>query len=291
MTKWKPAKRVPMLGNTRLVHLGQAQAAVVPILIRWGLPFVAWAGGAYLASLIVSKAVPDVPINKKNLGLASALVGGGLTSYFLSPTIADDWKPVAYAGAVAGIAAGLYFLFQEPAAPAPPASTPDYASEEVPIDCKVPWDPQPGRLMSPALSGIRVEFDPAQSEVGGLWRNKYSDQDFAFVLRNIGRETRCFYVGLNILDSDGKPISAADNTSFPSGKSPAAPSSYGRKEVRLVPGQTLSMTLKAPSFGSAWMPITSFDTTVAVELYKNLRDQYPFQVSEPITIKNTIIFP
>ncbi len=283
MTKWKPAKKAPMIGNAPKIHLGQVQAAV-PILIRWGLPFIAWAGGAYLATAILSKAVPDVPINKKNLGLASALVGGGLTSYFLSPTISEHWRPAAYAGAVAGIAAGLYFLFQEPSPPAPESPAANLAKENLPSSCQIPGSQKPNENMAPALSGIRVDLDLEQDKLGGLKRNKYADQDFAFTLRNLTNDTKCFYVGLDVRDVSGNPVTDPDYDSFPSGMSPIGPSLYARKQVTLLPGETKAETLKMPALGSYWSPVTGFNTTVQVDLFRNLRDVSPFQQSNVINV-------
>lgn len=285
-TTWKPAPhRRPMLTN----RLAGPQLGVVAPLIasaaRWLLPWLAVSGGVALTSLVTKNALPDVPINRKNIGLASALMGGGATAYFVSEGLSEPYKPWAYAAAVAGVASGLYFLFQEPPAASLPPTTPNYASEEIPKQCMLPAPPISGGLLTPTQSGVRIELDPAQSKTGGTWRNKYMDQDYAFTVRNISTQPKCFYVGLNIKDDDGNPIWEDYDPNFPGGKSPVAPSIYGRQEALLAPGETKSMSLKAPALGG--FPLTSYNTTVVVEAFRNLRDQWPVQVSEPISVQQT----
>jgi hypothetical protein len=268
--------------------LAGAQLGVVgPIIAtaaRWLVPWLAVSGGVALTSLVTSNALPQVPINKKNIGLASALIGGGGAAYFVSEGLPEQHRPWAYAAAVAGIASGLYFLFQEPPPPPPVPPSSPMAREEMPTNCRVPGTPKPNENLSPAMSGIRVNMDLDQDRVGGLKRNKYADQDYAFEVRNLTQQPKCFVVGLNIRDDDGNPMTALDNQTFPGGKSPIGPSIYGRQEVFLQPGEYKSMTLKAPGFGSAWMPLTSFNQTVQVELFRNLRDVFPFQESDPIQV-------
>lgn len=267
MTKWKPAKKSPMIGNRPRAELGQIQAAV-PILIRWGLPFVAWAGGAYLASLLVSKAIPDVPINKKNLGLSSALIGGGLTSYFISETLSAHWKPAAYAGAVAGVAAGLFFLFQEPGpAPAPSPTGSGILPATVPQNQQVPNEP-PGWL----ANRLNVQLDPRQDRTGGTVRNMLMDQPFAFSIRNQGNQDASFFVGLDIRDTDG-------NIVF---KSKPEPSEVGIKQMTVPAGAEKSEQLLSNPL-NFWTPQT---VTVGVNLYRNRDDSTPFMSSEPISIKS-----
>jgi hypothetical protein len=245
---------------------------VVPILIRWGLPFVAWAGGAYLASLLVSKAVPDVPINKKNLALSSALIGGVLTSYFISETLSDHWKPAAYAGAVAGIAAGLFFLFQEPAAP--PAITPTGSNilpPKAPQNQQVPNEP-PGWL----ANRLNVQLDPRQDRTGGTVRNMLIDQPFAFSIRNQDtKQDATFFVGLDIRDSDGAIVF----------QSKPEPSEVGMKMMTVPAGDVKSETLTTNPI-NFWTPQT---VTVGVSLYRNRDDATPFMSSEPIAIK--MVYP
>jgi len=268
MTKWKPAKKVPMLGNGPRLHLGQVQAAV-PILIRFGLPFIAWAGGAYLASLIVAKAVPDVPINKKNLGLASALIGGGLTSYYLSETFSQDWKPAAYAGAVAGIAAGLYCLFQEPAAPEPPSPT---GSSILPPSSNNPVPNEPPGWLASRLS---IMLDPRQDRTGGTVRNMLIDQPFAFSIRNQGKDPLSFFVGLEIRDDEGQVVF----------KSKPEPSEVGMKLMTVPAGDVRNETLLSNPI-NFWFPQT---VSVAVNVYRNRDDSTPAIVSSPISIK--MVYP
>lgn len=280
---WMPHKsKGPMLRN----GLGRIQLGNPALLAvaRWGLPWLLTAGGVALTSAVAKNSLPEIPINKNNIALASALIGAGAASYMAVEGMPENWKPWAYAAAIAGIGAGSYFLFQPmpPAPPESPAST--MAREQMPSTCAVPGTPRYGENMPPSISGIRVDMDLDQDKVGGLKRNKYADQEYAFELRNLSSQPKCFFVGLNIKDDNGDPMTSLDDQTFPGGKSPVGPSKYGRKEVTLQPGEYRPMTLLAPGFGNAAMPFTSFNQTVGVELFRKLRDVFPFQESNTIQV-------
>jgi hypothetical protein len=266
-------------------------------------------GGVALTSFVTSKSLPNIPINKGNIALASALAGGGATAYFVSQGLSEQHRPWAYAASIAGIGSALYFLFKE--APPAPGESPvggDIQPEVADKSCVVPR-----LVLEPAgrpQTGIQITFDPAQPKAGGTWRSKYSEQSYAFLLQNFNESPRCFYVGLNIQDADGEPGYSADNVEFPNGRSPAENSVYGRQYVALAgKGRTatvkgpdgksqevvdyLAMVLKAPAYTPAlsWgaFPGAAFNTSVAVELFRHYRDGKTFQVSNPISILQTTV--
>lgn len=312
MNQWKPVKRVPMLSNGPRVQIGQAQVVAVPLmaaLAKWVLPWLAVSGGVALTSYVTSKSLPQIPINKGNIALASALAGGGATAYFVAQGLPENYRPWAYAASVAGIGSALYFLFQEE--PPAPGETPiggDIQPEMADKSCVVPK-----LALEPAgrpQTGLGITFDPAQSKTGGTWRSKYTEQQYSFLLQNFNETPRCFYVGLNIKDEDGRPGYSADNAEFANGKSPAQNALYGRQYVALAgKGRTATVTgpdgkstkvtdsmpmlLKAPAYTEAlsWnaIPGATFNTSVGVELFRNYRDGIPFQVSESISILQTTV--
>lgn len=273
-----------MLGNAYRAQLGVPVAPILAAGVRWGLPWILTAAGIGVTALAVKGAFPEVPINREKIGIAALLGGGGVTSYLVSDVIPESYRPIAYALAVAGVSGALYFLFTPPEPPPPPAPAPGILPAEVPAAQRVPGTAQAPYPTGQLAQILRVQLDPAQTAVGGTWRNKYADQDYAFSIINQGDRTLSFYVGLRILDDEGSPITPSTDPTFPSGRSPVAPTIYGRQLVTLRPRETKSMTLKAPAFGG-WFAVASFNTTVAVELFRNRDDQEPFMVSDSISIQ------
>lgn len=280
-TTWTPvAQRRPMLTN-RLAgaRLGLAPVAVaagggalVSGLVKWVLPWLAVSGGVALTSLVASKSLPNVPINQKNIGLASALMGGGGAAYFASEGLSEKYKPWAYAAAVLGIASGLYFLFQEPP-PAPPEPVTGGGT----IQPLIPPGQQVPRVSPGWLSqAIVLKLDPQQTLTGGTVRNMGVDQPYAFAIRNQDpNNTARFYAGLEIQDSDGKVLF----------KSQPDTSVYTSQYIELGPNGSRTYTLLSPSQWF-WLPQT---VTVGVNLYRNRDEQTPFMESNNIPIK--MVYP
>lgn len=323
-TTWKPAiAKRPMLINGP--KLGQIQAvaaapAIWAAVARWVIPFVAISAGTWLTSNVVSKSLPEIPINKKNIGLAAALAGAGGTAYFVAQGLPEKTQPWAYAAAVAGIAGSLYLLFQEPPQPYEPGYTQEVTGgvmhpDTPPQNCAVPRFTAGGGSVGPVLpmpepvgpaqSGIRVTFDPNQTLTGSTTRSKYVEQEYVATFQNLNDEPRCFFIGLNIKDDDGDPTYVG-RTDFPNGVSPTTPSPYQRQYVFLAPrGRTADVTtpdgkrikvhdaesfkLKAPAYTEAasWnvLPILWSDVSIVVEMFRNNNDQKPFQVSNAINIR------
>ncbi len=293
MTKapWSPGVyRSPMMGNIRpSFHPQMGIAPIVGIAVKWGLPWLLTAGGIAVAALATKEIFPDVPINKDKIGLAALLGGGGVTSYLVSDVIPESWRPVTYALAVAGVSSALYFLFTAPPAPPPPPISPEIPPEEVPIQYRVPGtyqNPYPPGWLAQMIS---VELDPAQTNTGGTWRNKHADQDYAVSLRNNSDRELWFYAGLHIRDDWGDPVKPPTDPLFPGGSSPAVPTVYGRQLVILKggpvtsPERTKSIVLKAPALGG--LTVTSYNTTVEIQLFRNYRDTQPFMSSPAISIQ------
>lgn len=283
---WAPARKPPMLGNGPAFRPQMGLPVIAPALAafaKWGLPWLLTAGGIAIAAGATKSIFPEVPINKEKIGLAALLGGAGATAYLLSDTIPESWRPVSYALAVVGVSSSLYFLFTpSPAAPPPPPA-PEIPPEEVPEKYRVP-----GTYQNPYPPGwlaqmITVELDPAQTNTGGTWRNKHADQDYAVSLRNKSDRELWFYAGLKILDDWGDPVKPPTDPLFPGGRSPASPTVYGRQLVSLKAGEPKSIILKAPALGG--FTLTSYNTTVEVELFRNYRDTEPFMRSPAISVQ------
>lgn len=270
MTKWKPAKKVPMLGNGIRHQLGIP--AVVPVIVKWGLPWLLTAGGIAVTSLVASKSIPEVPINKKNIAVASALAGAGLTSFFLSDTIPDGWKPVAYAAAVAGIAGGAYFLFKEPALLPVPDIIP---SKRVAPESQVPpW--APGQL----LEAFTVFVDPDQPNTGGSRRWLYGDQNYEVIVKNESNTPITFFVGAEVYTAGATRLYRSPGPSDVK---------YGRKKVTLAPsnqeGNDKRVIVTVPELkGTWWESGYSNGIGVNFEFFRQGDDNAAFKVSESMPI-------
>lgn len=107
---WKPISYGrPMLSNARRYEMG-----IAPVVLTVGrllLPFIGYTAAFAVGAATLKGVVPDIPINKDKVGISAALAGGGLTAYYLSGSLPEDWKTAAYAAAVAGVSAGAYLLF------------------------------------------------------------------------------------------------------------------------------------------------------------------------------------
>lgn len=268
MTKWKPAKKVPMLGNGPRIMLGQIQA--LPVLVRWGLPWLLTAGGIALTSYVATKAVPDVPINKQKIGLAAALGGGGFTAYLLSGTLPDDWKPLAYAAAVAGISASAYFLFS------PPEKTD--ADRITPTANIKPGEAVPQYTPGPMLQNFLVETDPKQIQTNGAWRQPFGNQTFDVVISNNSNQPFTFFTGVKVYGSN-QALMYTTPTSAPT---------YGRTKTTVAPGaqEVVKVTIPKPSdWEGAKNP--GSDTALQFEFFRQQTDPKPFKISEAIPIYYT----
>lgn len=283
-TTWTPvAHRKPMLTNRlaggRLGFLPAAAAAapaaggaLMAGLVRWVLPWLAVSGGVALTSLVASKSLPNIPINQKNIGLASALMGGGGAAYFASEGLSEKYKPWAYAASVLGIASGLYFLFQEPPPP-PPFPTTGGGT----IQPLIPSAQQVPRVSPGWLSqALVLKLDPQQTFTGGTVRSMGVDQPYAFAIRNQDpNNTARFYAGLDIRDDDQKVLF----------KSQPDASVYTSKYIEIGPNGSQTYELLSPSQWF-WLPQT---VTVTVSLYRNRDEQTPFMESNSIPIK--MVYP
>jgi hypothetical protein len=276
-TTWKPAAaKRPMLTNGLSgPQLGQWQ----PVLIsaaRWLLPWLAVSAGVALTSNVAKNALPEVPINKKNIALASALMGAGATSYFISEGISDQYKPWAYAAAVAGIASGLYYLFQEPSPESAPEIIP---SKTVPPNQQVPaWSP------SQMLEAFTVYVDPDQPNTGGTRRWPTSDQNYEVVVKNESSKPLTFFVGAEVYGVGSKRLYRSPDSKDPK---------YGRKKVTLAPtgqpGNDTRVILTVPPIEGTWWQ-SGYGEGIAVdfEFFRQGDDTAPFKVSESIPIHYTL---
>lgn len=266
MTKWKPAKRVPMLGNGPRFQLGQVQA--LPVLIRWGLPWILTAGGIALTSYIAANALPKVPINKDKIGLAAAFAGGGFTAYFLSGTMPDEWKPLAYAAAVAGIAGGAYFLFSTPEKTEADRATasPGVKPEEV----------IPKYTPGPMLQNFVVQEDPKQTKTNGVWRQPHGDQTYDVLVSNNSKQPFTFFTGARIYGDNQVLLY----------RSPTVTPVYGRTKTTIAPGgaqETVKVTVPSPSnWGTPRYDAEGF--AIDFEFFREQTDPTPFKVSNAIPI-------
>lgn len=264
-TPFKP----PMLANSR-IQLGVV-AAAAPIgwalVSKIGVPLLIGAGIIAVTGTAVKSAIPDIPINRDKIGVASLVGGGGIAAYYLSGLLPENWKPVAYFGAVAGLALSGYFLFS-PVEPKPPES-PTGASmprRTVPPEEQVPQAP-PGWLSNL----LDIKLDPRQERTGGTTRGMFRDQEYAFEIQNYSNATLSFYAGLDIRDD-------AQGILF---RSQPEPASIGRKKFTIPSGGTLAETLIVPPI-NFWLPQT---ITVTVQLFRKRDDAQPFLESEPIPVK------
>lgn len=229
---WKPApNRPPMLANARM-GIGPAAVAVPlgwRLLTTWGIPLVLGAGAIYATGAIAKSAVPELPINKKSIGRAALLGGSGISAYYLSDLLPQDWKPVAYIAAVAGITGALYYLFSEPALEPPPQILP---TAQIAPNLQVPAI-APG----PLADAMTVYVDPEQPNTGGSHRWPWGDQEYEVIVKNNLSKPFSFFVGTAINQED-EPVQW---------RSPAVDPRYGRQRIDLAPNEDRSVKLKIPS--------------------------------------------
>lgn len=271
---WKPAPhKAPMLGNGR-AQMGLVAAIPIgwKILLNVGLPLVIGAGAIALTSSTVKSAVPEIPINKKNIGIAALLGGGGLAGYYLSDMLPEGYKPVGYAIAVAGIASSLYFLFKAPAVGDSAEIIPSHVvttSERVP-----PWSP------SQMIEVFTVFADPDQPNTGG-WRRFPGDQEYEVIVRNESNQPITFFTGLELY---GRGLTRIFRSPGPSNPT------VGRKKVTLAPSgspgasQAIRLTIPENYQRQNIIPLYK-DLAVNFEFFRQGNDEQPFKVSEsfPIT--------
>lgn len=276
MTKWKPAKRAPMLGNGRRTQMGQA-GPIIASAARWLLPWLAVSGGMALTSYTASKALPSIPINQKNIALSSGLVGAGTVAYFVSEKLPESQRAWGYAAAVAGIASGLYFLFKEPS----PEATPDIIpSKYIPPGQEVPaW--APGQMQQ----AFTVYVDPDQPNTGGSRRWLTGDQDYEVVVKNETSSPVSFFVGAEVYQAGSTRLYRSPGPSDPK---------YGRKKVTLAaagqPGNDARVVVTVPSLkGSWWDSYTGPGVAVDFEFFRQGDDNTAFKVSDPISIQYSFL--
>jgi hypothetical protein len=259
----------PMLANSR-IQLGFVAAAAPmgwALVANIGVPLLIGAGIIAITGTAVKSAIPEIPINRDKIGVASLVGGGGVAAYYLSGLLPENWKPVAYFGAVAGLALSGYFLFSpgEKKPPEQPVSA-TILPREVPVGQEVQQAP-PGWLSNLLV----VQLDPRQERTGGSTRGMFKDQEYAFASRNQSNVKLSFFAGLDIRD-DGL------NSIF---RSRPEPTSIGRKMFAIPSGGTLAETLMAPPI-NFWFPQT---ITVTVQFFRKRDDLQPFLESDPIPVK------
>lgn len=269
---WAPVAFKPaMLANGR-ASLGNP-ALVIPlgwkILLNVGVPLLVGAGVIAVAGTAVKSAVPEIPINRETIGLAALTGGVGVSAYYLSDMLPEAYRPIAYALAVAGVASSAYFLFK----PKPEADvlveTPTGANILPP---KV--DPaQEAPNVSPGWLAqmLAVQLDPRQDRTGGVTRSMFTDQEYAFSIRNQASRPLAFFVGLDIRDDEGSVVF----------RSKPEPTVIGRKMYSIPAGGVISSTLTAGPI-NFFLPQT---ITVVVQLFRQRDDANPFLESMAIPIK------
>lgn len=279
MTKWKPAKRVPMLGNGLRFKIGQGPLIPLEVaaagglwsgLVTWVLPWLAVSGGIALTSYATSKSLPSVPINKKNIALASALIGGGGTSYFVGQGLSDAYRPWAYAAAVAGIAAGTYLLFSTPDTTEADRAT---ASPQI-----KPEEVIPKYTPGPMIQDFHVETDPTQDKTAGTWRQPFGNQTFDVFVTNNSNQAFTFFTGVKVYGSN-QVVMYTSPTSAPI---------YGRTKTTVAPGkqEVIKVTIPKPTNWNG--PLNpGEDNALQFEFFRQQTDPTPFLISDAIPIYYT----
>lgn len=262
---WKPApNRRPMLANSH-AQLGVILAAAPigwKILLNVGAPLLIGAGAIYATGAIAKSAIPEIPVNKKSIGRAALLGGGGIAAYYLSDLLPQEWKPVAYVGAVAGVAGALYYLFSEP--------SPEAAQEIIPPRQVTPNLQVPTLPPGPLADAMTVFVDSEQPNTGGTHRWPWGDQEYEVVLKNNLSRPMSYFVGVAVSPEGGTV----------QWRSPQIDPRYGRRRVDLAPNQDASVKLKVPSSA---VGITK-NYGISFEFFRQGNDLTPFRVSEAIPI-------
>jgi hypothetical protein len=142
-TTWRPAPyRRPMLSNGPVLGIAPALVAraIWPWVVRIGAPLLVGAGVIYASSSLLKSAVPSIPVNTRNIPQAALLGGLGVASYYTASLLPEKYAPIAYIGAVIGVASSIYLLFKDVATtqsgegPTPAASSEAYSQVKALID-------------------------------------------------------------------------------------------------------------------------------------------------------------
>jgi hypothetical protein len=260
-----------MMGNTG-PRLGFAPAAAVALPFAWkflwtvGVPLVLTAGGIAVGGALVKSAVPDIPINRRSVGRAALLGGGGVAAYYLSDLLPEKWKPAAYIGAVAGISGALYFLFSEPGLEPTPNIIP---SLTVPPEKQVPK-----LTPAPMVQAFDIYVDPDQPNTGGSMRWPWGDQEYEVYIKNNMTKEVVFFVGVSIT-TGGFKVGYT---------SPIVDPRYGRKQVTLPPGKDDIVKVRVPSVFSGGAQLE-----IGFELFQQGNDARPFRVTDAVPITYTVL--
>lgn len=266
---WKPAAyRAPMLSNRRY-EMGNPLALAVPILIRWGLPFLLVSGGMLLTTGAAKQAFPNVPFNQENIGISSLLGGIGVASYMFADVLPEEYKGIGYAIGVLGVGSSLYLLFQKP------EKKSSYTKE-----------PDPDNIVPSYYSSVpplNIYVDPEQRNVGGLrrWLNPLSSggEDFEVQVKNLSRNELTFYVGLEAFIEGPNGIQRIH-------RSPEKDPYYGRKEETLAPMEERNIVLSLPFIDKIQQ---AKDFAVDFEFFRRPGDQQAFHTTGALPMTSTVL--
>lgn len=254
-----------MLSNGRRFELGNPLAVAIPVLLRWGLPFLLVSGGMLVTSEVVKKTFPEVPFNQKNIGKASLIGGAGVASYMFADVLPDAYKPIGYALGVVGVGISLYLLL-----------TPPEKEGAVPNPYVPSGEIFPPLTPGPLLTQFNVLPDAEQKTTGGWRRWPYNDQTFEIVVENFTNQTITFFTGVGM---------------YPSGytrdyiyRTPPVDVNYGRTKWTVPAGGSERIKVTVPPWSQ--LPRQGGENNFAVdfEFFRSRDDREPFKVSAPITI-------
>lgn len=276
MTKWKPAKRVPMISNGPRFMLGQgplipAEAGILAAAMRWFIPFAAVSGGMWLTSNAVKSSFPEIPLNKENLGWASALAGVGTAAYFIAKPLEGTAQAIAYTAMAASLGAAGYLLFK-PSTVGLPTKT---QNGKVPVNEELP---ELGYLHKNFIVTMPVD----QPTTNGPIRSVFFDQEYEFQVTNYFDHQVSFFAGVVLTNADNMSlIYKTQATNEPT---------YGRKAFT-VPADGLPHTfkIKVPKLDprSNWAKGFALgqDVDVVTQTFRTLGDTVSLIESNPIGVR------
>jgi hypothetical protein len=280
--KWKPSSYRPvMLGNGP--SLGFAPlTAVLPWVLRIGLPFI---GGASVAALFSSAAKEEDDgsggtFNWENIGLSTLLGGAGAAGFYVSGVLPEGIRPIGYAASVVSVAASIYFMFQ----PKKKSSEPGQKGGPLPgTQIKDPVPPMaPGPLARSLLLSPDLDYGGFLSG-GGAARSIYFVQPYWLHVQNGLPETANFCVGLR--------IDLADSTSPIFRSRSVTDLKFGRKCIAVLPGEERVIQLDVPAMFGKSSPFAFWASGVptgpmalSFELFEQPDSALPFMTSEAVPI-------
>lgn len=246
------------------------QMGIAPVILTAGRVLLPWlvAGGAiYVGGRLLKD---ELGIQTSHIPQAAITGGLGAAGFVSAGIIPDEWKPLAYIVGIVGSAASIYFLFT-PAPVAPPTPpAPGILPRTVAPGMEVPREAR-GLL----AENLEVALDPLQETTGGTTRSTFTQQQYAFSIRNNYSRNVQIFAGLAIYD-------AGQNLTF---SSPPLPTEIGRKLLPIPAGGAISEVLVAPRIFT-WLPQT---VSVEVQLFRNRDDREPMIRSEAIPIKMNLV--